>query len=135
MALQRGAVDGVVTSAAAMIETSLYEVSTDFYGVGLAPGCSWAFVNTDAYNALPDSYKTVLAEEFDASFATIRDLYQVNIDESWGKLGSLGVTVNELPKDVIDVWVGAASPIWEAWGKESPGNQEVLDAARKALGL
>jgi len=134
MALQRGAVDGVVTSAAAMIETSLYEVGKNFYGVGLAPGCSWAFVNTKAYNALPDSYKTVLAEEFDASFETIRGLYTVSIDESWDKLRSLGVTVNELPSDVVDTWIAAAIPNWETWGMEKPGNQEVLDAARKALG-
>lgn len=134
MALQRGAVDGVVTSAAGMVETSLYEVGESFYGVGLAPGISWAVMNIEAYEALPEDYQAILTEEFDASTAANRDKYWIDIEASWDKLESLGVTVNELPQPIVDTWIDAAIPIWEEWAAEDPENKAVLDAARDALG-
>jgi len=135
MALQRGAVDGIVTSAAGMVETSLYEPGEHFYRVGFAPGSQWAVVNVEAFEALPDEYKTILVEEFEASCTANRDMYWTDIENSSEKLRSFGVTVNELPQPVVDTWVKAALPIWEAWGIEESGNQEILDAAMKALGL
>ncbi len=135
MGLQHGAIDGVVTGCECYLNTSFHEVAKYYYSIQLAPGLCLMPVNTEAYEALPEEYRTILREEATSMIQVIREKRPLALEDAYNRLISHGVQIFYLTDEEAKVWQEKARPIWEEWTKGDPQFQEVYDAALEAIGL
>ncbi|MFD1696247.1 TRAP transporter substrate-binding protein DctP [Roseibium aestuarii] len=132
-ALERGVIEGVVYPYTyAFVAYRFHEISTwvtDGWNLGTVQ-CTVA-ANTDAYNALPDQYKTLLQEAvgpaYDHQIKAYAEIDQANEKEFDAK----GLKRIPLTDDVRDALQAAVKPSWQKWiddvtAKGIPG-QELFD--------
>jgi TRAP-type C4-dicarboxylate transport system substrate-binding protein len=137
-ALQRGVVDGAVTSATNAEPMKFFEVSR-FINYWYFSGASleWLAVNRKAWDALPaDLQAAVLGALADVRFE----------DKEWedakawdararARAQELGMTVVDPPQAEIDRARQRAREAWRTWGKRTgDAGQRALELALKALG-
>lgn len=136
LAMQRGVVDAMNTGPQAMADNSMYEVGTYYYAVELPPSITWLCVNSEEFAKLPSEWQDIMREEALTTQEYIRyEALPGLTDEKRGVLEANGVEINFLSDDEIAAWRAAAEDIWATWAAADPEHQEVLDIARKAIGL
>jgi TRAP-type C4-dicarboxylate transport system substrate-binding protein len=131
--LERGVVDGIVYPYTyAFVAYRFHELSTwvsDAWNLGTVQ-CTVA-ANTDAYNALPDQYKALLAEAIVPAYEHQIAAYG-EIDKANEKIfDEKGLKRIPLTDDIKAALEAAVAPSWQAWidganEKGLPG-QELFD--------
>lgn len=131
--LERGVIDGIAYPYTyAFVAYRFHELSnwvTDAWNLGTIQ-CTVA-ANTDAYNALPDQYKALLAEAVPAAYAHQIEAY-AEIDAANEKeFDTLGLVRIPMTDDIRAALDAAVQPSWQAWiddvtAKGFPG-QELFD--------
>ena len=141
-AIERGVVDGIVTSHDVTHAFKLYEVA-NWYATNLDMGVQQAAIAIalDKWNALPPQYKQLIDEAgvkaADAQVERLKTANLAAIDE-FRKRGMTAVTFDTADRDAF-VKANAA-PVWDAWVEEMdkkgiPGRKLldfVLTEAKKA---
>lgn len=117
--LQRGVMDAVLTSGMSAVEASFWEVLS--YGCPLHnskdAGC--LIVHTDAWDELPADIKVIVLE---ASRETERKLWlgAMNSEaEADRTMEEHGVTIYELPTEIIQEMRERSRPIWDDWAQSA----------------
>lgn len=142
--LERGVIDGIVYPYTyAFVAYRFHELSgwvTDAWNLGTVQ-CTVA-ANTDAYNALPDQYKTLLAEAvvpaYQHQIAAYGEIDAANEKE----FDARGLKRIPLTDDVKAALDAAVAPSWQKWiddttAKGLPGQELfdlILSEAAKANG-
>ncbi len=134
LALQRGAVDGVLCAWGWVNNFKLNEVTTYHTLVNLNPGTYSTVMNKDAYNKLTDDEKKHLADLLPVYF------FYNTTDGAAAAMGSIPPE-NILTLSAADQEALATTmrPMWDAWvqkanAKGMPG-QEILDETVRLLKL
>jgi len=140
-AIERGVVDGIVTSHDVSAAFKLYEVS-DWFATNLDMGVQQASiaVTLDKWDALPPQYKKLFDDvAVAAADAQVERLKKANADavEAFKKRGLTPVTFD--PADREAFVKANATPVWDAWVEDMdkkgiPGRKLldfVLSEARK----
>lgn len=137
-ALQRGVVDGAMTSATNAEPMKFFEVSK-FLNYWYLTGASieWLAVNQKAWDALPkdlqavvqDSLKEVRFEDKEWEDAQAWD------DRARARAKELGMTIVDPSREEIDRARAASRGAWDSWLKRTGANgKRALELALKALG-
>ena len=137
-ALQRGVVDGAMTSATNAEPMKFYEVSK-FLNYWYLTGASieWLAVNQKAWDALPkdlqavvlDSLKDVRFEDKEWEDAQAWD------DRARKRAQELGMTIVDAPAEEIGKARQASRAAWDSWLKRTGAEgKRALELALKALG-
>lgn len=94
-------------------------------------------VNVDAYNALPDEFKTALDESVDPALAHYLETYDKVYEKWWPELEKRGITQIEFSDEELAAFAEKAGPIQAAWVEEQTANglpaQELLDMVKKTI--
>lgn len=119
-ALERGVVDGIVTSHDVTHAFKLYEVA-NWYATNLDMGVQQAAiaVTVEKWNALPPQYKKVFDEvAVKAAEAQVETLKKANLAavDEFKKRGMTAVTFD--PADREAFVKANAAPVWDAWVEE-----------------
>lgn len=131
--LQTGIIDSVAATPSAHGGWKLYELS-DWYTVGMDAGSAHVSLvgNADAYNALSDEHKKLLAEAKEFAYAeTIKAQSQASANYE-PKLNEYKLKRVDIDPAMIEkLRAEAAKPVWDAFvtdakTKNLPG-QEILD--------
>lgn len=131
--MERGAVDGIVYPYTyAFTAYRFHEISewvTDHWNLGTVE-CAVA-ANTDAYNALPEQYKTLLDEAIPAAYAYQIEKYAEIDADSEIQFAERGLKRIEITDEIRAALVAAVEPSWAEWveGMNAQGlpGQELLD--------
>ena len=121
-ALQRGTVDGMVTSASSTVDLRAWEVLTHVNLTKFAPGGLNCFtVNLDAWNELPASTQVILLEEAEKQ----EDFMRVFVPGDEGRLLKIlednGMTIVEVPQATLLEFRAATEFIREGYFAANPG--------------
>jgi TRAP-type C4-dicarboxylate transport system substrate-binding protein len=137
-ALQRGVVDGAMTSATNAEPMKFFEVSK-FLNYWYLTGASveWLAVNQKAWDALPkDLQEVVLGALKDVRFEDKEwEDAKAWDDRARARARELGMTIVDPPREEIEKARQASRAAWEGWLKRTGANgKRALDLALKALG-
>lgn len=135
VAMQRGAMEALITGPGAMRGISVWEIASHLTDLVMTNSGFIMIANKDAYNGLPDSYKTVLREELRELQKRMYQLTKAHETEEVEFLVSKGMKYHEPSPELRAAVAKLAAPYWDKWAKESgPKAQEALRIARE-LGL
>lgn len=134
-AVQQGTVDAVVTSAFGLSGEGWIELLDWGYLLDIAPTASYAIVNEEAFNGLPEDLRAALTEavenleenlrsEIPTQEAALRDAASTEF----------GMTIVTPTEDDSQALAEAMAPAWEQWAAErgDPGT-EALSIVRDAV--
>jgi len=137
-AIDSGTVRAAGFAPHAHLSFKVVEVA-DWWTKNLNPGTVHCpvVVNVDAYNALPDEFKTALDESVDPAIAHYLDTYAKVYDKWWPELEERGITQVEYSDEELAAFAEKAGPIHAAWVEEQSANglpaQELLDMVKKTI--
>jgi len=136
LSMERGIVQGGLTSHPGFYDYSLHEFLEYMYTIGLGPATGYIAYNIEAYEALPKEYQDILLDE-SAKFG--QRLYDEQPGADIGAVQSLkdaGVEfVQPSAEKMLEV-KGKLTPLWEEWAEANAGAaREVLDIAYEVLGI
>ena len=101
--LQRGTIDGMVTSASSTVDLRAWEVLSHVNLTKFAPGgLNCININLDAWNELPDSTKLVMVEVGEEIEDELRILVPSLENGLLKTLEDNGMTINEVPQATLD---------------------------------
>jgi len=133
---QTGILDAVVTTPSSFCAFNLQE-QIDSYTSPSEPGQSWWFtlhpivVSTQALDKLSDDQR----EAIDAAAEAVQDFaYDTPIENDAAceqTMADAGVEVAHIEGDQYQEWVDLAQPVWEQFGKDVEGGQELIELARE----
>jgi TRAP-type C4-dicarboxylate transport system substrate-binding protein len=132
-ALQRGTVDGVVTSWAGFEPYKLAEVTTYHLEVPIAGISSMHFMSRKKFDSLPKDVQDVLkansgeaaSRSAGAYFASAAGRARAHVAESPQQ------TIAQLTPEQTASWKKRVAVVSENWAKERPGGDKVIDAFSK----
>ena len=132
-ALQRGTIDGVMTSWAAFEPYRLYEVTTYHVEAPLGEAPCMFFMTQAKFDALPKAAQGALTMDSGEAAARawgIRNVEQTKLmrDKTLSRPNEKDV---ELSGQQHALWKKSADPIIANWEKANPGGDKVVDAFRK----
>ena len=137
-AIESGTVDAAAFAFYSHFSYKINEVST-WRTTNLSPGsvnCP-TVMNIDAYNALPDEYKTMLKDAIPVGYKALEKAYAASItkfEPVADKAGIQKITYSD--EELAEFREKAAKPVWEAWVKEQTAAgvpaQELLDIVLNA---
>lgn len=136
-AIESGTVDAAAFAFYSHFSYQIHEVST-WRTMNLAPGsvnCP-TVVNIDAYDALPEAYKTLLGEAVDAGYAALDTAYGAAVEKYTPVADEMGIErVTYSEEELAAFRAKAAKPVWDAWVAEQSAAglpaQELLDLVLK----
>ncbi|MBO6755150.1 MAG: C4-dicarboxylate TRAP transporter substrate-binding protein [Roseibium sp.] len=111
----------------------------DWWTKNLNPGTVHCpvVVNTDAYAALPDEFRTALDESVGPALDHYLATYAAVYDKWWPELDNRGITQVEFSEEELAAFREKAGPIYDAWIQEQTANglpaQELLDMVRSVI--
>lgn len=115
-ALDRGVVDGYMTSREGVVTLGLEEVTKYATLAGFYVGPAFIVMNRETYDELSPEQRAVIdkkrgrvlsleaAESFDAASAKAVKAYE-----------AAGMTLNEMPEDEVETWRNAVQPVIDDW--------------------
>lgn len=137
-AIDSGTVRAAGFAPHAHLSFKVVEVA-DWWTKNLNPGTVHCpvVVNVDAYNALPDDFKTALDESVDPALAHYLETYDKVYEKWWPELEERGITQVEFSDEELAAFAEKAGPIQAAWVEEQSANglpaQELLDLVKKTI--
>jgi len=137
-ALQRGVVDGAMTSATNAEPMKFFEVSKFMNYWNISGGSTeWLATNIKAWNALPKDLQDVVQKALvEMKFEDKQWSDAKALDERARKrVVELGMTIIDPSPDEIAKARAASRPAWDSWLKRTGANgKTALETAQKALG-
>jgi TRAP-type C4-dicarboxylate transport system substrate-binding protein len=131
-ALERGIVDGIITSLSVGMQYGLHEVSKAIVAPGVYRSNVASLMNLKTWNSLPDDLQALLTEcmiDFEKYFVDYeRDFRKAALD----KAEASGVNVIRLDEDVAEWYVSTADQSAWAYEKERFSN-ELIDKIKSKL--
>ena len=131
-ALERGIVDGIITSLSVGMQYGLHEVSKAIVAPGVYRSNVASLMNLKTWNSLPDDLQALLTEcmiDFEQYFVEYeRDFRKAALD----KAEASGVNVIRLDEDVAEWYVSTADQSAWAYEKERFSN-ELIDKIKSKL--
>jgi len=131
-ALERGIVDGIITSLSVGMQYGLHEVSKAIVAPGVYRSNVASLMNLKTWNSLPEELQTLLTDcmiDFEKYFVEYeRDFRKAALD----KAEASGVNVIRLAEDVADWYVSTAEQSAWAYEKERFSN-ELIDKIKSKL--
>ncbi len=124
-AVQRGVIDGTVTSLEAQVDGSLQEVLKDFYDIGQYTGTASMIItsiNDDAWNSLPEDLQNVLKDvSADYLELQLQDLFTDAVTDQCTRLLDADATLSPLgPEDELENWAKRwKSTMVETWASDA----------------
>jgi TRAP-type C4-dicarboxylate transport system substrate-binding protein len=138
VALQRGVVDGAMTSATNAEPMKFFEVSRYLnYWSLLGAGCDWIVVNQKAWEALPRDLQQVVQDALKESRLEDRNWEEARAWEARARqrVQELGMTVVDPAAAEIDKARQLSRAVWEGWLRRAgPDGKRAMDTALRALG-
>ena len=110
MALQRGTVDGGISSVTSFRDRKYYEVTKYVTEPGLTHGIYAGLINLKKWNALPPDVQQILLTAGKDTQAWAREEVQKMDKESIEELKKQGMEIYYLPKDEKALWRKAVKP-------------------------
>lgn len=138
VALQRGVVDGAITSATNAEPMKFFEVSKYLnYWSLLGAGCDWIVANQKAWDALPRDLQEVVLDAVKESRLEERNWEEAKAWEERARkrVQELGMTVIDPPKEEIAKARELSRAAWDTWLRRAgPESKRAMETALKALG-
>lgn len=130
MALQKGVLDGYCTSIDSIVSEKFFEV-VDYVNLYWTHGglVVW-LMSLDAYNALPEDFQKIVAEEADKAEYAAMAAGRAELTTFVPIVKQLGLTVSEPTEaEVVGIRKGA-KPVWDAFylKASAEGREEFLKA-------
>ena len=137
-AIESGTVDAAAFAFYSHFAYKINEVST-WRTTNMSPGsvnCP-TVVNIDAYNALSDGNKKLLAEAVDVAYDALNTAYSAAVDKYTPVADAAGIEkITYTDAEIAEFQAKAAKPVWDAWIAEQTAAgvpaQELLDLVLKA---
>jgi len=127
-ALQQKTVDAQETPAAIIYSNKFYEVQDYMSLTGhLFTNCPY-FINMDFYEGLDPELQQVIADAVDATIVVQREVLTEEEANYIEELKELGMEVNEISPENLQLFVEAAQPAYELF--EEQFGPEMIDLAR-----
>ncbi len=123
-ALQQGTVDGTANDLLTVTSARLYEVVKLFTWSSYVVEPRPVIMSKTYFDALPADFQKLLAETAQEAAVYERKVFEERAAGALEEAKKNGMTFFELsdrPK-----WVEAAEPVWEAFGKSTPGAAELI---------
>jgi TRAP-type transport system periplasmic protein len=137
-ALQRGVVDGAMTSATNAEPMKFFEVSKYLnYWYLTGASIEWLAANQKAWDALPADLQAVVLDALKAVRFEDKEWEDARAwdDRARQRAQELGMTIVDPPREEIDKARVASRAAWDNWLKRTGANgKRALDLALKALG-
>lgn len=134
--LQRGMLDGVITSSGAVTGLKWHEQLKAAYRVNMTMIKTAVLVNTDALDELPADLQELLIQELAAASNELREvLAQSDADNHAQMKDEYGFTVVDAGTEQYAAMRNLAkSELWPAWAERTGGNAgDVLDSILKTV--
>lgn len=98
--LERGVIDGFVTSVCYSYEQGFFNVAKYINNWGISPSTGWTIVvNKDEWNALPAETQAIMREVGDEVEAAMWDLFNSMKDECYAQAESAGVEIFDIGEE------------------------------------
>lgn len=111
MAMQRGTIDGLTSSTAAMYERKFYEVG-QYLSMTNHEYCEFVLaMNSDAWNRLSPEQRKIIEEAARETEADIRAETKAADQKGMEDLRAAGVNVFVLPESMYGPWIEATQPV------------------------
>jgi C4-dicarboxylate-binding protein DctP len=133
-AVQRGTVDGLVTSVTAFYANKFFEVAKVGSMVYMWANPSTIAISKTSWDTLSSDWQKILQEEANRCGDAFPDLQMKADKEAAGLAEQKGTKIiTEMTPERRVEWVNAAKPVWEEFVKRvGPAAQELIDIAQKA---
>lgn len=133
-AVQRGTIDGMVTSMTAFYARKFYEIAKFGSLVYMWGNPATLVVSKVSWDKLPPEWQKILQEEATHIASGFPDLMMKDDLETATLSGQNGTKIiKELTKERRAEWVSASKPIWADFVKRvGPVGQELIDIAMQA---
>ncbi|MBI2831470.1 MAG: TRAP transporter substrate-binding protein [Chloroflexi bacterium] len=133
MALQRGTVDGMITTAEAYIVAKLYEVASYATYMNQVFGAQRIAINLDAWKKIPPDLQKIMVDVGKESVQWTYENLLTATDENKKKAEGLGAKSYVLPEDEKAKWIASVQPLWDEYVKEVPEGKPWIDLFKKAM--
>ncbi len=125
-ALQTGVMDGQENPLTQIYSAKLQETQKYLSMSGHVYTPAYLTVGTKRYNALPDDVRKILEDAAKETQAFVYEKAAKDDTDLLAKLKQGGIQVNEVDKNAF---IAASKPIYEEFGKEVAGAQQLIDRA------
>lgn len=130
-AMQQGAIDAHLRPINLSISQRFYEVQKYATLVNQGAMINTTLVSNSWYQSLPEDLKAIFMECLTEYEKLMRDFGKTRQTESVQQMADMGVTIIELTDEQRQLWIDAASDVYEKMA-DSIG-QDVMDAAMEIL--
>ncbi|MFA5536263.1 MAG: TRAP transporter substrate-binding protein DctP [Bacillota bacterium] len=134
-AIQRGVIDGIVTSSLSITDYVLEEICDWTYMKPLSIACNYIVVNQSALAELPEDLREIVIAAAAKCEAELRQQMDEIEQSCFEKMKDAGMELyypnaeDQINEDKV------AAEFWESWGqKQSPEVRKALAIAREAVG-
>lgn len=135
--LERGVIDGAITGSTNIYNTKLYETCSYLLDYPLSNGSQYVVMNAAKWQALPDDYKAIIAEEMEAAKeAHVKWMYD-ECHKDIALMGDAGVTITEMTDENLKEFQEISVPVIEAYrewlGGQGYDAEEVFRIAEEII--
>lgn len=129
-ALQQGTVDGTANDVLSVATLKLYEVAKNFTWSSYVAEPRPLIVSKAFFDGLPADVQRVLQAAARESATFERKVFEDKLAAGTEELKRNGMNLLDLADR--EKWVDAVRPVWDAFGKSTPGAAELIQAIQKA---
>ena len=131
-ALERGAIDAIVTGFSGFYNFKLYDTAKYAFAVDFF---SWAFlygVSEKAFEELPAEYRDVLVKTGKEFHEYERTAWLVQEADLRAKTEAAGTTIYDMTAEDRATLLELAKPVWEEWAQHDEPSRKALDVVLAA---
>ena len=128
-ALQQGTVDGTANDILSVTTLKLYEVAKHFTFSSYVAEPRPVIMSKAFFESLPRDIQGVLATAAREAATYERKVFEDRMGAGVEEAKKNGMTMVELTDR--DKWIDAVRPVWDAFGKSTPGAAELIQAIQK----
>ena len=128
-ALQQGTVDGTANDLLSVTTMKFYEVAKYFTISSYVAEPRPLIMSKAFFDSQPPELQRVLIETARESAVFERKVFEAKVDAGFEEVKKNGMTVVTLSDR--PAWVDAMKPIWEDFGKRTPGAAELIQIIQK----
>ena len=131
MALQKGTIDGVITSADTAVSRKLYEVLKYTLDIPINIGLGFTFINLDAWNNIPKDLQDLITKASKDVDQKYISLYLKSHKDSMETLAKNGVTITRLTPKELAPWKEASKAVMESWMPTYKQSKKIVEIVEK----
>ncbi|MSP96148.1 MAG: TRAP transporter substrate-binding protein [Betaproteobacteria bacterium] len=128
-ALQQGTVDGTANDILTVTTAKLYEVAKNFTYSSYVAEPRPLIVSKRFFDGLPADIQKLMVSAARESAVFERKVFEDKIASATEEVKKNGVTMLQLSDR--QKWIDAVKPVWEAFGKNTPGAAELIQSIQR----